>query len=345
MVDNKTFVDAVFHSLPPGAHVYGTAFPAPPDLAPNGVWFGGPLNGRSLTRKTNYTRGDCNTFYVVSSFYPDAEGKVYRRKAQFAAAHVLTLDDIGDGASAKISWDKIKLPPSFVIETSPDNCQPGYILTEPVTDAGYFNRVVDALIEQGLASPVDPGCKGVTRYVRLPVGLNNKTKYDPSWQHVCREWHPERRYTLEQIIEAYSLVLASPKPEREYAESVVIDAEDDAYLQCFSDLGLVLSTRLRSGGAFDMVDIRCPWHEEHTDRIDVGTVYIIGEGFSCFHGHCIDRTFKDVKAKLRQSYGVDVADLDRAQKAARDRLVVKGMEKYLKALETKTLKNLNMGAS
>ena len=179
IVTNKIFSDAVFHTLPKGAYKYGTTFKEPPDQAPNGVWFGGRIKDRSLKGKSNYTSGDCNTFYVVSSFYPDADGRVFRRKAQFAAAHVLTMDDIGDGPSAKISEDRVVLAPSFVIETSPDNCQVGYILKNPETDADYFNRTVDALIHQGLASPTDPGMVGVTRYVRFPVGINNKTKYDP----------------------------------------------------------------------------------------------------------------------------------------------------------------------
>ena len=107
MITNKEFIDAVFHTLPKGAYKYGTTFAEPPDLAPNGVWFGGPIKDRSLKGRSNYTSGDCNTFYVVSSFYPNEERRVFRRKAQFAAAHVVTLDDIGDGPSAKISWDKI----------------------------------------------------------------------------------------------------------------------------------------------------------------------------------------------------------------------------------------------
>mgnify|MGYP003627414074 CR=1 FL=1 len=320
---NKEFADAVFHTLPTGAHIYGTAFKEAPDQAGNGVWFGGAIKDRSLVRRSNFTNGECNTFYVVSSFYPDAEGRVYRRKAQFAAAHVITLDDIGDGMSAKIPWDKVALPGSFVIETSPDNCQVGYILDKPETDADLFNRVVDALIEQGLASPTDPGMKGVTRYVRFPVGTNNKTKYDPPHQHVCREWNLERRYSLQNIIDAYGLTLAPPTPERMF-DRVAVHHTDDPYLKCLSDLGLVLSAKPRSGGQFEMVDILCPFHEDHTDRIEVGTVYVIGGGFKCMHGHCIDRTFRDVKERLHLKYGVDTAAIDAETAAAHEQVMTKG---------------------
>ena len=307
---NKEFVDAVFHLVPKGAYIYGTAFKQPPDLAPHGVWFGGPISDRALVKRTNYTCGDCNVFYVVSTFFPDEDGRVYRRKAQFAAAHVVTLDDIGGGPSAKISEDKVVLAPSFVIETSPDNCQVGYILSSPVTDADLFNRTVDALIHQGLASASDPGMAGVTRYVRMPVGINNKTKYDPPHRHVLKEWHPERRYVLQDIIDAYGLDLAPPTPERSYS-SVIIDINDDPYVKVLSDLGLILTGEIKTlGDGRQMLNILCPFHEKHSDRVDEGAAYFIGAGFKCWHGNCENRTFKDVKEKLRDDHWVDTEELD-----------------------------------
>ncbi len=331
---NKTFIDDVFHTLEPEAHIWGTAFKTPPDQSPNGVWFGGVITDRSLTKRTNYTRGDCNTFYTVSSFRPGKDGKVYRRKDNFAAAHVATLDDIGDGASAKISWDKVVLPGSFVIETSPDNCQVGYILCEPERDADLFNRVIDALIHQGLASASDPGMAGVTRYVRMPVGINNKTKYDPPHRHVLKEWHPERRYTLQDIIDAYGLDLAPPTPERTF-NRVTIDVADDPYVKILGELSLILTGEIRDGSNFKMVDILCPFHDEHTDRVDEGAIYVIGGGFDCKHGHCEDRDIHDLKAKLRKDHGVDTDALDAAASAARERLLHKGTQALLEKLNIK----------
>jgi hypothetical protein len=309
-VTNKDYIEEVFHTIPEGAYKYGTSFKEPPDKAPPGVWLGGPITERSLKRKTNYTSGDANCFYAVSSFYQNEEGQVRRSKDNFAAAHVITLDDIGNGPSAKISKDKIKLEPSFVIETSPDNCQPGYILTTPEYDADLFNRVVDALVHQGLASESDPGMKGVTRYVRMPVGTNNKTKYDPPHQHVLKGWHPERRYTLQEIIDAYGLVLAPPTPERTY-DRVEIDVADDPYVKKLGELGLILKREVRVSGDLKMLDILCPFHEDHTDRADEGAVYVIGGGYDCKHGHCQNRNIHDLKQKLAADYGVDTEALDR----------------------------------
>ena len=331
-VTNKVFMGAVFHTLPLGAYVYGTAFKQPPDLAPKGVWFGGVITDRSLTKRTNYTRGDCNTFYVVSSFFPDKDGNVYRRKANFAAAHIVTLDDIGSGPSAKIPESKVVLPGSYVIETSPENCQVGYILSSPVTDADLFNRTVDALIHQGLASASDPGMRGVTRYVRMPVGINNKTKYDPPHRHVLKEWHPERQYTLQDIIDAYGLDLAPPTPERSYS-SVTIDIDDDPYVKVLSDLGLVLTGDIKDlGDGRQMLDILCPFHHEHSDRAEEGAAYFIGAGFRCFHGHCENRTFKDVKRKLRDDHHIDTAEVSNKLKAAQFAAGRKSSQALLDAL-------------
>jgi hypothetical protein len=313
-VTNKDFADAVFHTRLEGSFIYGATFKEPPDVAPK--WSGGPIRDRSLTGKSNYTGGDCNTFYVVSSFYPDAEGRVFRRKEQFAAAHVLTMDDLGGGPSAKIPWDKVVLEPSFAIETSPDNCQVGHILTTPETDADYFNRTVDALIHQGLASPVDPGMVGVTRYVRFPVGINNKTKYDPPHRHVLKEWHPERRYTLKDIIDAYDLKLAPPTPQRAFT-SVSINLDEDTYVKVLSDLGLILTGEVKTVDGREMLDIRCPFHEEHSDRADEGSGYFIGGGYKCFHGHCATRTFHKVKEKLRLDHYVDTEELDHQTRCLR----------------------------
>lgn len=308
VVTNLDFYNAAFHTVDEDASAWGTSFPAPPDKAKNGVWRGSEINQKKLGRARGYTDGTCNTFYTVSSFKAGADGRVKRSKRNFAAAHVVTLDDIGDGPSAKIPWDKIRLPPSFVIETSPRNCQPGYILITPERDADLFNRVVDALIHQGLAAGSDPGMKGVTRYVRMPVGTNNKTKYDPAHKHVLKEWHPERRYTLQDIIDAYGLDLAPATPERVF-NSVSIDSGEDPYLKVLSENGLVLTGKLR-GENGEIVDILCPWHTEHTDRVDAGAAYFIGGGFKCFHGHCEDRNIHELKLKLAADFGVDTDALD-----------------------------------
>ena len=319
-VTNAEFVKGVFHDLPEGAHVMGVAFDTPPDQSGHGVWFARELTDKALRRTRAFNGGQHNTFYTVSSFYPDEEGKVRRRKAQVAATHVLTLDDIGDGASAKIPWSRIKLPPSFVVETSPFNDQVGYIFRSSLgpEDSGLFNRTVNAMIFQGLAAEADPGMIGLTRLVRLPVGINNKTKYSPPHSHVCWHWQPDLLYTVDDIVQAYHLDLEPPRPEQKFRPGVKLTATDDPWLAELSRLGLILTGEIRSGGEFQMVDIRCVNHESHTDRVDEGAVYILGGGTSvCNHGHCISRRAKEFRATLATKYGVDVVAVEAAAKTAR----------------------------
>jgi hypothetical protein len=335
-LSNKDFIAGVFHDLPLGAHVYGCAFNGPPEDANPGVWMGSPLTARTINGKNNYTRGDYNAFYVVSSFFPDAEGRVRRRKAQFAAAHTICIDDLGDGMSAKIPWSSVKLPPSYVIETSPSNCQAGYILNRSQPDADKYNRVVDALIFQGLSAENDPGMKSISRYMRLPKGRNHKKKYGEPWTHIVRHWEPELKYSLENIIAPYGLKLAPPQPVYKKSGGVKIDIADDPYVKILSDLGLVLNATPRSGGEFDMLDIMCVWADTHTDRIDEGTVYIIGSGTTvCHHGHCHHKRNKDFKQTLHDVHGVDVDALDEQLKNLTMAKKHRQVEDYLKLLKAR----------
>jgi len=320
MPTNREFFDAVFHGVEGGAFAWGCAFKSPPEDATNKEWFGRKLTAEVVERNGNYNGGKAtNAFYAISSFKPNSTGRVFRRIDNFAATHVITLDDIGDGDSAKISWEKVVLTPSFVIETSPNNCQVGYILKTPCEDMDLVERCVDALIYQGLAAEKDPGMKGVTRYVRFPVGVNNKAKYGEAWQQVVREWNPDTQYNLDEIIEAYGLELAPPS-RRGKGDMPEIDAADDPYVAALKDVGLALRDDLREG---TKLDILCPFHDDHTDRVDQGTVYMVGGGFKCMHGHCVDRPSADFVEKLREDYNIDVAgELSEVRSAANDKAVI-----------------------
>ena len=51
-------------------------------------------------------------------------------------------------------------------------------------------------------------------------------------------------------------------------------------------------------------DVSCPWADEHTDPADDrATVFILVDGymnFKCHHGHCADRTGKDLLKYLQE---------------------------------------------
>ena len=166
-------------------------------------------------------------------------------------------------------------------------------------------RLLEQLVAKGLTvDGKDPGMKGVTRVGRLPVGVNGKAKYVQTLGAPFRcatvEWAPERRYTVEQIASAYALDLAAPKPRATKplppGAMQTRLTQFDALMRVLADAGLYLSTR-----ASGWHDIVCPWVEDHSDGSITGTAVHepsdangwVG-GFKCHHGHCEQRSIRNV---------------------------------------------------
>jgi hypothetical protein len=235
-----------------------------------------------------------NWYFTLSTYLPDG-GAYRRRKQQFHRAFGVMLDDIGTKAAPLARLDAC--PPSYVIETSVGNFQAGYLFTEPCIDLAQVEALLNALVGAGLC---DPGAKGPSARVgRLPVGINGK--YTPP--QVCRlaEWHPERRYRIEDIVELLELEVVesvgTQRKTRARDKGTAVDrnAEADVYRPRAAEN--VVLTALRQRGLYKAPlgsgrhDITCPWVHEHTAGIDHGTAYFepsdlypVG-GFKCHHGH------------------------------------------------------------
>ncbi len=275
----------------------------------------------SYSKLPQIVNRDSNTFFCISQFspIPQSEGMVYRRrKDAFVRMPCLFLDDIGSGPGGKIAAEKLKLSPSWVLETSPDNYQVGYILAKPIEDRVTAERLLSALVSQGLSSVTDPGMRGVTRYGRLPEGVNAKAKYvkqlGQPFVHKLRYWSPDTTYSLQEMVEAYGLDLDSVAVSEQvsmFGNAVRCNAADDHYLPVLCDLNLVKSIAPKTGES-TWVAISCPWLQEHTGAEDTGAAYRVGGGFKCHHGHCQFRTFTDLKDWLRRTHCIDTETLDRA---------------------------------
>jgi len=132
------------------------------------------------------------------------------------------------------------------------------------------------------------------------LGSNTKPRYGrPPPRHRLHEWHPERAYSIAQIVEALGLdpdsvagdkVPAGPKPAppvRSWSGPAVI-----AELQRRHLYKAALGARKH--------DVTCPWLREHTDALDGGTCYWEPDaehprgGFKCQHGHCSERNIGDL---------------------------------------------------
>ena len=284
---NVEFLSAIFGEKYVYAHV--TSFVQDPGAIPQEerarCWAGSCYKDTILIP-------DSNQFYTVSLFTPDQDGRSRRRKDLFSACYVIGLDDVRE--KLPITQVERLPPPSIVIKSSLYSEQWLYILDAPCEDMDRVNNLHDGLISNGLApDSKDPGQKGVTRYLRLPEGRNTKAKRiaenggsAPPCEIV--EWHPERRYTLEQLAIPFGVDLDAPR-----AAKRIDGAADVSDHPLLSSPGIQIKKSLSSG----RFNITCPWVEEHTGGDDSGTAVFTNSdgtvGFKCHHGGCEARNAGD----------------------------------------------------
>jgi hypothetical protein len=327
-IANRAFLETTFADALPGAHTIITGFRGDPNEKDREksrrMWCGRPWQP-GQTVPWDYRH--CNSYFTVSTFEPleeidratgEALERRRRRKESFLQMHVAMVDDVGTGPGSKVAPSKLVLAPSTLIETSPRNFQACYLLTdEPgARDLATCERLINRMVAAGLAMDArDPGMKGVTRFARLPQGVNGKAKYIRQLGHPFAvrldTFEPMRRYRIAEIAAAYGLDM-TPEPPRTSAMPVTTEQAKRA-LASFE--GMVKFFQVRSEwhgehGAWH--DITCPWIEDHTDRVDTGAAICAPSdsnawfgGFVCHHGsHNGDRgqkkTMLDVVRWVRE---------------------------------------------
>lgn len=305
-VTAETFLEAMFADALPSTHTMLTAFVGDPSTADRAAWAGRPW--RPGERVPSWYRA-ANAYLTVSTFEPDPDtGELRRRKANFAQLHAVMVDDLG----TKIPLGVVRLPFSALVETSPRNWQGWYFLRD---DADAHDRVkAETLIARMVAAGLtkdgkDPGMKGVTRYGRLPIGVNAKAAYVEQlgrpWPVACREFSPDWRYSVAEIASAFGLdmTLPPPRPARAVTtdEMQASEMRFDVLLEVLRAIGLY---KQPIGNGWH--EITCPWIDTHTMRADSGAA--IREpseanawrgGFCCHHGHCEKRGMRHVREFLR----------------------------------------------
>jgi len=301
-LSNDAFLGAIFRDVVGDQRPLCCSFIGHPGRVSSEKWSARPW----LTGKTMFaTQG--NNYFTVAIFNPDSEGKYRRQKRNFAALYAVMLDDIGTKA---VGLDRLTLPPSWLVETSPGNFQAGYIFREPIGKGEIAERLMKSIIAAGLC---DPGADGpLARLARLPVGNNGK--HDPPF--ICRlvKWNPELRYNIQELVDGlqldFSLIPERPLvlgPGNNSGEEGV-DCELELYVPRKDEnpiltklKGKNLYLRPLGGGKHE---IECPWESEHTDALGGGTAYFepnesfpVG-GFKCLHGHCRNRHMRDLRQYL-----------------------------------------------
>jgi hypothetical protein len=319
-LDNRSFLEGLFAEMLPGAFTIICGFRGDPNISDREQakrnWCGRPWKPGEPVPSW-FDRANC--YLTVSSFEPDPmTGECRRRKEHFVAAHTIMVDDVG----TKVPHERLALSPSALIETSPGNLQAFYFLTQgPDTrDRPLCERLVTRMVAAGLAiDSKDPGMTGVTRYARLPCGINTKAKCVRALGHPfqvrCALIEPSRRYTVADIAAAWKLDL-TPNPPRARVVPITpylaqrAGERFEALIEVFKQMGMYRGQH----GVWH--DVTCPWVSEHTDRADTGAAIsepsaenaYVG-GFVCHHGHCREhRSMRDVRVWLRAL----VRELDKA---------------------------------
>jgi len=291
-ITNAEFVAGAFQQLPDGSFAAVCSKAGDPGV---GGW-----PARRADQVIERLSAEHNNYGNCSSFYQGEDGSFKALKAQFAACHVLMLDDLG----TKVPLDRLAgFELSWLIETSPGNYQGGIILADPIADGDVAVRLLNAIIDAGLC---DRGASGpLSRWMRLPDAINGKPKYadEAGAPFRCRlvQWRPEKRYTPQEIVDGLQLELAPAGRPKKVAKTssnstrgTGNDADDvltpraaeNPVVSVLKARGLY-KTPLGSGKH----DITCPWLAEHTDGLDTGTacwepdeLYPLG-GFCCQHSH------------------------------------------------------------
>lgn len=286
----REFLDGVFdfETLPEDEAVCLTVAGA------DGSWGNFPVTERRLNK---YRPGSMPWYFGVSTFAPPAEnGWFPRGRAHARFAYCIVCDDVG----TKARWPPV--PPSWVLESSEGNYQVGYII-DPLDLSVPENVALYEGSQKALADAryCDAGARGVYRVMRIPGSLHSS-----GFTARVTEWHPERVWTLEELMAELDLRPAKlrvqrPKPG---GEGVALDQVQDPILDWLVERGHTTGV---VGPKF--VEVLCPWREEHTTGEGVAGYTPVGydpgfdHAFSCLHEHCAGRGKKDFLAWVEAQGG------------------------------------------
>lgn len=290
----ERFVAAMTEVVPEEARIMMCHFRGDPGQPSKGRWRAHVLNS------TGQMDPKANVYLCVSAMKRNERGEFRRRKENFAGGLLLMIDDLGTGPAAKFPLSTIDpLPPTAMVETSPDNFQAIYMFREAVEDLNTFQALIRAFIARQFLGD-DPGMAGVNRVFRPPFGVNGKPKHS-GWEVRLGDWAPDRRYSVDDLVRAFGLVLKREGP------AIPRGATVDRAVSIRAFIGV--RAALRSAGMLksedpDMAgwaDVHCPWTDGHTGQVDNGAAIRIPDAenawqgaFKCHHGSCAERGWRDL---------------------------------------------------
>lgn len=258
-----------------------------------GPWY--PVEALNLRR---YCPPDQNNYYCTSTLNRATDGALRATVDQAARYHILMADDVGTKGDIEALNGII---PTYGVETSPGNFQLGFKLDKALSDPAEVQRLQDVLVAK-LGS--DNAAKGMTRWARLPYAINGKPKHRDTAgaPFTCniKSWNPELAYSPEQLLSAWeetcSVVAPNRKTRRAKRSRLKPPRISHEVLKLKSAEHPAI-TALKAEGLYkrDLGDgrheITCFALNDHTDKIDSGTVFFEPSeafpngGFRCQHSH------------------------------------------------------------
>tara|TARA_R110000868_G_scaffold393113_1_gene664030 strand:- start:27 stop:2120 length:2094 start_codon:yes stop_codon:yes gene_type:complete len=218
VVKNSEFLQLLYAGIPEKSSLWVTSFFGNPDLTDSGNWFGRPYKPERHALVDSMVT--VNAYFSVAALSPTADGAVRRRKANFEQILVLVADD------ALI--DDIKGTVSYVLNTSPGKAQIGIFIDKDDPDAKNRNLVdsiVTRMAENGLLRADASGNNSV-RYVRLPVGQNQKPRDSGSWDHQLAVWNAD---CVMSLVDAASVFGIDVDELRKIEKAKPADAKNSIY--------------------------------------------------------------------------------------------------------------------
>lgn len=242
-VTNSEFLQHVLAAAPRGSTVWVNAFIGNPN-SDQANWAGKAYNpAMHAVEVDGWTRQ--NTYFSVGAVR-SVDGTIARRKSHFARLLVLVADDVDP--------DDLVGTPSWGIETSPGKRQIGVLLDTQDPDCSNLElvtRLVTAMAERGYIK-ADKSGNNAVRYVRLPIGQNQKPRDSGPFNHVVEYWNPSIRYTLEDAAGIFGIDLDEIRHEQEHSapsSSPVMLGEQDERLR------ILTSNIIRGEGLHDSLNM------------------------------------------------------------------------------------------
>lgn len=299
--DIRAFLSALHLYVPEHARVLFCQFRGSPNDDVPGKW------RARVARDPDNLDPWANIYVCVSAMQRNDAGEFRRRKENFAGGLCLMVDDLGTGLGAKQPLTTIDpLPPSALIETSPENFQAIYLFDKLETNEAQFDALIRAFVQNTLISPANSGMDGINRVFRPPFGVNGKEKYareGKPWAVRMAAFNPERRYSVEQIAEAFGLSLVAENRVRRASDylAAVQPERRKAFLDLYRVMRSAGMLKREEPNRSGWIDIICPWKDDHSDGADNGASIRVPDeeneyygAFRCHHGHCEGKGWRDL---------------------------------------------------